>query len=91
MFDDWLWIPRRLEIQRSNWHVWKSVNERTLVIEIGAGSSIPSIRKISQNQKTNLIRINPEAHDDSRFATLRIRMGALQALNEIADTLNLRK
>lgn len=91
MFDDWLWIPRRLEIQRNNWHVWKSVNKRTLVIEIGAGSNIPSIRKISQNQKTNLIRINPDAHDDSGFATLRIRMGALQALSEIAENIKLSK
>lgn len=59
MFEDWGWQPIRSELQTINLKQWKAEVKRGVVIEIGAGKAIPTVRHFSQNQKWPVIRINP--------------------------------
>jgi hypothetical protein len=63
---------------------------RLVVVECGAGTAIPTIRRIGERMterpNTTLVRINPDAtvDDDS---TIVLRLPALQALTLVADAL----
>lgn len=46
-------------VQDDNFHAWIKTVKRPLVIEIGAGTAIPSIRNFSNQYANTLIRINP--------------------------------
>jgi NAD-dependent SIR2 family protein deacetylase len=84
MFDDWVWIGVRAEIQRATWQVWANQVGAKVVIELGAGVDIPSIRHISQNQGCPLIRINPRNSNIPEGSGVSLSMGAKDALNGIA-------
>lgn len=65
MFGDWTWISNRTNIQEDNFGKWLKLNieKNIVIIEIGAGTSVPTIRltseDIAQNYNATLIRINP--------------------------------
>jgi len=59
MFGDWNWLDHRLREQRARFESWRSRVKRLVVIEIGAGTAIPSVRRFSESQAGFLIRINP--------------------------------
>jgi NAD-dependent SIR2 family protein deacetylase len=65
MFNDFAWVNRRATAQRLRFDEWLQNAERIVVIELGAGTAIPSIREMGQriaNRKGGtLIRINPRA------------------------------
>ncbi|MDD3595206.1 hypothetical protein [Sulfuricurvum sp.] len=56
------------------------------VIEIGAGTSIPSIRRMSESAAkqfhTSLIRINPREYQ-GMHGTLKLPFGGLQGIRQI--------
>lgn len=60
MFDDWNWINKRVKEQQARFEQWCSKVNRLLVIEIGAGTSIPTVRTFSEDHAGYLIRINPD-------------------------------
>ncbi len=84
MFDDWEWIGTRTEIQRSAWQVWTDQARTQVVIELGAGIDIPSIRRISTSQGCPVIRINPRNTELREGGGVSIAMGAKDALQGIA-------
>jgi NAD-dependent SIR2 family protein deacetylase len=64
MFSDWLWLPHRTSAQEERMRLWLDrVDGRFAVIEIGAGTSVPTVRLTSEHLARNpgarLIRINP--------------------------------
>ncbi len=65
MFGDYSWLHQRTGRQESTFHSYLSRNQtkKMVVIEIGAGSAIPTIRHLSENlgrrQQCTVIRINP--------------------------------
>ncbi len=65
MFGDWAWIPDRSSDQERRFESWlEEVGESALVIiEIGAGSAVPTVRMLSERTAAHLgatlIRINP--------------------------------
>ena len=66
MFDDPYWEPLRSEAQRQGEEKWLRTiddGQKTVVIEIGAGTTIPSVRHFSQRVihefGARLIRITP--------------------------------
>lgn len=63
MFGDREWSDRRAMVQDHRQESWLSTLERPVVIELGAGSAIPSVRHFSQRmiveRDAKLIRINP--------------------------------
>jgi hypothetical protein len=90
MFGDSEWLEGHFLEQESNWSKWRKVVKRPVVIELGAGMDIPSIRYFSERQGSPLIRINPR--DDALLkvnAGVSISMGAKDALIAIAQELDL--
>ena len=67
MFGDWDWIPTRYEAQETRLARWLSRAERPVVVEIGAGSNIPSVRHFSQHVVAHrggqIVRISPREPD----------------------------
>lgn len=59
MFGDWSWREERYEMQRLRLDRWLQKVERLLVIELGAGVHIPSVRHASGHFAWRLIRVNP--------------------------------
>ena len=87
MFGDWSWLPERSIEQEERFGRWLRTIEldETVVIEMGAGTAIPSVRMFSeqlQEDGATLIRINPrESHGPQ--GTISIADGAKKALQEI--------
>lgn len=80
MFDDWDWNDRRTAKQRQNLDDWLNKVERLLVIELGAGSTIPSVRMMGARTKAPLIRINPREFVVSQPGSVGLAMGALEGV-----------
>jgi hypothetical protein len=71
MFDDYNWQPNRTEAQEYKFKKWRDdlliasdhLKQKLLVIEIGAGTVIPSVRHLAESMNTDIIHINPrESH-----------------------------
>ncbi|MBL4797321.1 MAG: hypothetical protein JKY50_07900 [Oleispira sp.] len=62
MFDDYNWQPERTEAQEKRFQCWKNslniLKQKLLVIEVGAGTEIPSVRYLAESMSTDIIRIN---------------------------------
>jgi len=92
MFSDWEWNEQRAQVQEARLLEWLRTTRRPLVIEIGAGTAIPSVRHFSNRvvmqHGGRLIRINP---DECRVARpeddVGLPLGALEALTAIAALL----
>lgn len=59
MFGDWGWLAQRSDAQEGRLQAWLRGVERLLVIEVGAGTHIPTVRLLGERLKGHLIRINP--------------------------------
>mgnify|MGYP003753891045 FL=1 len=63
MFDDHGWIDRRAKGQEAGLRQWLDEARRMVVIELGAGTAVPSVRHFSQalvaKHGARLVRINP--------------------------------
>ncbi len=89
MFGDWNWNGRRVSLQEKRLAEWldQNRNSKIVIIEMGAGEAIPTIRhfseEIANGENINLIRINPRDSyiDDSLGVS--IEFGSLEALGKI--------
>jgi NAD-dependent SIR2 family protein deacetylase len=89
MFGDWSWLPDRTRIQErcfDNFLV-DHADRRIAVIEMGAGSAIPTIRGTSERigwnfEKATVIRINPR-EPDIKAPHISMPCGALEGLRRI--------
>lgn len=59
MFGDWCWHEQRTAAQERRLAAWRRQVERLLVIKVGAGTAIPTVRLTSESTAGKLIRINP--------------------------------
>lgn len=92
MFNDGDWVADVVREQSRRFDAWLAGvrGRRLVVLEIGAGTALPTIRRmgerIAQRPLTTLVRINPEERegDDS---TLVLPLGGLQALELIEQSL----
>ena len=91
MFGDWGWIDRRSAAQGHRQEVWLSVVSRPVVVELGAGTTTPSVRHFSQRVihqfGGRLVRINPNECDVPTRLDVGLRMGAADGLASIAKAL----
>ncbi|KAK42367.1 sigma factor [Caballeronia jiangsuensis] len=83
LFSDFKWVPARTAIQQNNLRLWRRGIERPVIIEIGAGLTVPSIRLFAETFGAPLIRINLEDERVDRVADVGIRGTALAVLREI--------
>jgi NAD-dependent SIR2 family protein deacetylase len=88
MFKDYAWLYQRSHAQEEHFNTFLHQNRKRsmVIIELGAGTAIPTIRnlseKIGQRSNTTVIRINPwEAHIPAPHHS--ISFGALEALQEV--------
>ncbi len=89
MFSDAAWIGRRTEHQRERFRGWinNCGTDNLLVIEIGAGCAIPTLRRLSERLHGNgarLVRINPRDGQVPEGA-ISLPMGAREALTAWLD------
>ena len=88
MFGDWDWDARCTEIKSARLNAWIARLQRPVVIEIGAGTSIPTVRRYGEELDCPLIRINPiESHVGLR-RDIAIQLGALDGISAIAAALD---
>jgi NAD-dependent SIR2 family protein deacetylase len=60
MFNDWHWIEERERQQQALLDVWLTRVERLVVVELGAGLAIPTVRRFGERHGPRLVRINPD-------------------------------
>lgn len=91
MFDDWGWIDQRTAAQARRQEVWLSNVKRPVVIELGAGTTIPSVRHFSQRVihefGGRLIRINPRESEVPTRLDVGLPMGAAAGLAAMSKVL----
>ena len=94
MFNDPFWIPDRTEGQKFRLDIWlekvENKGQNIVIIEIGAGKAIPTIRYLSESitRKLNgfLIRINPRDYDMPTSTNgVSLKTGGLEGLKMILD------
>lgn len=91
MFGDCEWLDERNLIQQKQESRWfeaiKSKAAKTVVIELGAGTAIPSVRHFSHRMGRELgiplIRINPRENQMPTGRDVSLALGALEGLQRI--------
>jgi NAD-dependent SIR2 family protein deacetylase len=78
MFNDYAWVSQRHTQQARRLENFLEAHNQPLVIEIGAGTAIPTVRYFSERFAPQLIRINP------REATLPSKGGVSIAENALS-------
>lgn len=94
MFEDVDWIAEVQQRQYDRYRHWLAGlgGRRAVVMELGAGTAIPSIRRLGEGLaargRATLVRINPDATEGEEESTIvPIRMGALEALVRVGKAL----
>jgi len=90
MFSDYGWLSDIEHMQRANFSTWfegvHRKNQHIVIIEIGAGVDLPSIRRLSESlaihPNTDFIRINPRHYGVPAGATS-IQAGGLEGIQTL--------
>jgi NAD-dependent SIR2 family protein deacetylase len=92
MFSDDSWSSAHCDQQEVRLNAWLSKVNNPLVIEVGAGTSVPSVRVFSKDvcEKigARLVRINIREADVIGTNSVGLELGALDGLRSIDKTLN---
>lgn len=97
LFGDWNWLDARSEAQRRSETAWLASvagpHGNLVVIELGAGTAVPSVRHFSHNISleygARIIRINPREAQVPSSNDVGIAAGSLKALQKIDTALDL--
>jgi hypothetical protein len=87
MFDDGRWLDGRTAAQYDRLDAWSVRPRRLVVIELGAGTDVPSVRRTCEAQAAPLIRINPREPQVPSAGDVGIAAGALDALRRLREAL----
>ena len=89
MFGDWSWISDRSDQQAEQLQLWLQRCKNPVVIELGAGTHIPSVRRFSEqivkNHNGKLIRINPRDYEVPPQGAVALSMNAKEGLIAIDE------
>jgi len=88
MFGDYGWIEDRTERQRERLESWIGGVSKLAVIELGAGKTISTVRRFSEQCGPHVIRINPQDFAIAPHVGIGIAGGALEVLSAIDAVLN---
>jgi NAD-dependent SIR2 family protein deacetylase len=94
MFGDWSWLGHRTKAQQERFTGWldklAKSSAKLAVIELGAGSAIPTVRhtseRVLENRDGTLIRINPR-EDTVPSGQIGLPLGAAEGIQKICDAL----
>ncbi len=84
MFKDHRWLDERTQLQAANYARWLNGidTSRCVIVELGAGNAVPTVRYESETRDGMLVRINPREADVPPGG-ISIPLGALAALARI--------
>lgn len=88
MFGDWDWIESRTARQMARLDRWLSAVQRPVVVEVGAGLTIPTVRHFSERHGPRVIRINPRDDAIHPHHGVGIAGNALDVLNRLDGMLD---
>jgi NAD-dependent SIR2 family protein deacetylase len=80
MFNDYRWNERRTEAQYRRMRAWLDTVKRPMVIELGAGTAVPTVRRMGEGLGVPLVRINPREWQVTGTQQVGLRCGALEGL-----------
>jgi NAD-dependent SIR2 family protein deacetylase len=90
MFGDAAWLSRRADEQAARLQAWLRRTSRPLVIEVGAGVDVPTVRHFSHavvRAGGRLLRINPDECAVPSRLDVGLPLGGLAALRALVATL----
>ncbi|CAM3950596.1 SIR2 family NAD-dependent protein deacylase [Roseateles saccharophilus] len=91
MFGDWGWLCERYDAQAGRLARWLPQVERPVVVEIGAGTDVPSVRHFGQRVLVEhggqLLRINPREPAIAPAFGVGLACGAVEALVALDERL----
>lgn len=89
MFGDWQWNEARSLEQQQRYKRWKAATAdcRRVVIELGAGLTVPTVRDECEYSRGTLIRINPN-ETETPDGGISVSYKALEALTRIDSLLS---
>ncbi len=84
-FNDWGWVSDRTDLQMDRLNKWFRTVRHPVIIELGAGTAVPTIRRASESIAAPLIRINPTDFEipSRKKDSIGINMKGLEALQQI--------
>jgi len=91
MFGDWYFIGDRANKQNKKFKKWQLENadKKTVIIEIGAGTAIPTIRNFgdrkSLEENITLIRINPREAEVKNGKNISLPFGGLEGIEKLYE------
>jgi NAD-dependent SIR2 family protein deacetylase len=88
MFGDWNWIDAQSERQARRLASWLPKVERLVVVELGAGRALPTVRRFSERHGPRVVRINPREHGIAPNVGVGIAGGAVASLMRINEMLH---
>nr|WP_312384844.1 MULTISPECIES: Sir2 family NAD-dependent protein deacetylase [unclassified Moraxella] len=93
MFSDWHWQSQMQDEKERKLMAWLKQVNKLAIIELGAGTAVPSVRNFSErligypiNESVNLLRVNlrePQVPDNSNC--FGVSVGALEGLNMLNE------
>jgi len=92
MFGDYSWVPSRSSEQEASFDAFvkRQRGRRVVAVELGAGTAIPSVRRISEGlaarHGATLVRVNPR-ESKGPTGTISIAAGALEGLRAVDEEL----
>lgn len=87
MFGDWGWLSERTRRQQAALDAWRRQAGRLVVIELGAGTHVPTVRWFGESLGVPLIRVNPDEPEVGGARGVGLAMGGLAALRAIEAAL----
>ena len=87
MFGDNGWLSQRSDAQEQRLAAWLKQLKKPLVMELGAGIAVPTVRLFSEEFAPSLIRINPRDSALPRRGGLSLAMTSLEGLTAIQQVL----
>ena len=90
LFNDYEWVEGEYERSAEWFRLWRSQAQRPVVIELGAGRAITTVRNFCERQNAPLIRINPREPWVIGKRSASLPFGALDGLHRIRALLSAR-
>ena len=91
MFGDGRWVSHRSDLQHERLRRWLHAPQRPVVLEIGAGVRVPSVRRFGeyliQAGPARLVRINPRDAQVHSGQAVGLAVGALAGLRALHEAL----
>ncbi|WP_374483817.1 hypothetical protein [Zoogloea sp.] len=88
MFNDGDWLEQRTERQTIRLRDWLAKVEKLVVVELGAGTAIPTVRHFGERAGGTLIRINPTEAQIRSPRAVSLPLGALTGLELLAGSMS---